>query len=134
MRASILILAVLLSLLNYAQEEVNPNGYNVFYYENGQKSSEGYMVDGKPEGYWKTYNEEGILVAEGNRKDFELDSTWRFYNDDGTIKLEVNYLQGKKNGIRTTFRKDEIIEETFENDIKNGPTRYLYKNRNLKTI
>lgn len=132
MRAGILILAVLLPLLNYSQEEVNPNGYNVFYYENGQKSSEGYMVDGKPEGYWKTYNEEGILVAEGNRKDFELDSTWRFYNDDGTIKLEVNYLQGKKNGIRTTFRKDEIIEETFENDIKNGPTRYLYKNRNLK--
>ena len=28
----------------------NPNGYNTFFYENGKKSSEGTMRDGKADG------------------------------------------------------------------------------------
>lgn len=127
-----IIVAVFLALCLNAQEKADPDGYNVFYHENGQKASEGYMVDGKPDGYWKTYNEKGILIAEGNREDFKLDSTWKFYDDEGKIKLEVNYQEGKKHGLRTTYRQDEIIKETFENDIKHGPTRYLYKDGDLK--
>ena len=49
------------SLMLYAQKnETDPNGYNKFYYKNGQISSEGYMVNGKPNGYWKNYYPDGI--------------------------------------------------------------------------
>jgi len=113
-------------------QEINPDGYNIFYHDNGVKSSEGNMKNGQPEGYWKTYNEEGILISEGNRKNYQLDSTWRFYNDDGSIKLEINYLEGKKNGIRKTYREDEIIEEMFVNNIKDGTTRYYFADGDLK--
>ena len=43
------------------QNTVNPDGYNVFYYPNGVKSSEGNFRNGKPDGYWKTYFENGVL-------------------------------------------------------------------------
>ncbi|MFO7613809.1 MAG: toxin-antitoxin system YwqK family antitoxin [Bacteroidales bacterium] len=112
----------------FAQEEIQvvSDGYQVFYYPDGKISSEGTMRNGKPDGYWKTYNEEGILVSEGNRKNFELDSTWRFYDDEGKITMVINYRNGKKNGIRRIYREDEIIEENFEKDVKEGITRYLY--------
>lgn len=133
MRAGILILFFFVPAFLFSQEKQDgPGEYKIFYHENGKISSEGYMVDGKPDGYWKTYNENGILIAEGNREDFKLDSLWKFYNDDGSLKLEVNYREGKKHGIRTTYRKDEIIRETFKNDIKDGPTKYFYKNGELK--
>ena len=50
-----------------AQNDIDPNGYNIFYYPNGTKSSEGHFENGKPEGYWKTYHENGVLKSEGNR-------------------------------------------------------------------
>lgn len=128
---------VFLTLINFtvfSQEELKivTDGYQVFYHTNGKKASEGTMRNGKPDAYWKTYNEEGLLISEGNRKDFELDSTWIFYNDKGDIVLEINYRQGKKNGIRKTYREDEIIEETFLNDIKDGLTRYFYPDKRIK--
>ncbi|HOX79308.1 MAG TPA: toxin-antitoxin system YwqK family antitoxin [Bacteroidales bacterium] len=130
----LLLIFIGLSYCGYAQEEAKTlsDGYQVFYYPNGNKSSEGTMRNGKPDGYWKTYNEAGKLVSEGNRKDFELDSAWKFYDENGKKALEINYLKGKKEGIRKTWREDEIIEEMFKNDIKNGLTRYLYPDGKLK--
>jgi uncharacterized protein len=129
-----IILIAITTLSAYSQQDttVVENGYQVFYHPNGKKASEGTMRDGKPDAYWKTYNDQGILISEGNRKNFELDSTWRFYDDKGKIGLEINYLNGKKNGIRKTYREDEIVEETFKNDQKEGPTRYYYPDGKLK--
>lgn len=110
------------------QNEIDPDGYNVFFYPNGQKSSEGYMRDGQPDGYWKTYHENGILKSEGNRKDFLLDSTWRFYDEAGELLLLINYKEGMRHGKRITYRENEIIEENFEDDIKQGLTTHYYPN------
>ncbi len=115
-----------------AQEQINPNGYNTFYYENGKKSSEGYMKDGKPDGYWKTYNEQRTLISEGNRKNFLLDSTWKFYNNEGKLKLEINYLEGKKHGPRISYREKEVVKENFADDLKQGLTIYSYTNGRVK--
>ena len=41
--------------------QTNPNGYNVFYFSDSTKSSEGYLKDGKPNGYWKNYYKNGQL-------------------------------------------------------------------------
>jgi antitoxin component YwqK of YwqJK toxin-antitoxin module len=108
------------------------DGYQVFYHGNGKIASEGTMRAGKPDGYWKTYNEDGLLVSEGNRKNFELDSTWKFYDDKGKLSMEINYLKGKKDGIRKSYREDEIVDETFKNDVKEGPTTYYYPDGRIK--
>lgn len=99
--------------------------YKVFYYLNGQVSSEGSLIDGKPDGYWKTYYENGLIKSEGNRLNFLLDSLWKFYNEEGLLSLEINYKEGKKNGLRKTHLPSETIHELFENDIKNGFTKHF---------
>ena len=81
------------SVICHAQNDIDPNGYNVFYYDNGNVSSEGSMRSGKPDGYWKTYYLNKVIKSEGNRKNFELDSTWSFYNKSGNIAIEINYVK-----------------------------------------
>jgi uncharacterized protein len=121
MKRFIIILTILsiVSVL-YAQVEINPNGYNKIYYENGKISSEGYMRNGQPDGFWKTYHKNGFIKSEGNRKDYKLDSIWTFYSDSGKVILKITYFEGKKNGIRTTYQEDEITDENFVNDVKQG--------------
>lgn len=109
-----------------AQNNLNSDGYNVFYHPNGNIASEGTMRNGKPDGYWKTYHENGTIKSEGNRIDYELDSLWKFYDDIGKVVLEIEYKQGKKDGIRKTYREDETIVERFIQDQKEGLTEYFY--------
>jgi antitoxin component YwqK of YwqJK toxin-antitoxin module len=55
MKQSYLIILFLIPfVIAQAQESDEKDGYTVFYYENGKKSSEGTMKDGKPDDYWKT--------------------------------------------------------------------------------
>ncbi|MBL7891935.1 MAG: toxin-antitoxin system YwqK family antitoxin [Bacteroidia bacterium] len=113
------------------QTETNPDGFNRFYYGNGKVSSEGYMREGKPDGYWKTYFESGKIKSEGNRKNFQLDSTWKFYNEEGVLVLEYYYKNGKKNGLRKNYdAKDKFLlsEENYADDIKQGVSKFYYRN------
>ncbi len=115
-------------------ENINPNGYNKFYYDNGKISSEGTMKNGKPDGYWKTYYPDGKLKTEGNRKESQLDSTWRFYNESGKLTTEINYRDNKKSGIKRTHSPEGFVlsEETFEKDLKHGPTTFYYPSGSAK--
>jgi len=128
------VLFILIGLCSslWAQEETLPDGITIFYHPNGEKSSEGYIKDGKPEGYWKTYSEEGVMLSEGNRKHHLLDSIWKFYDENAVLKMEITYKEGQKNGIRTTYRENEKIEENFIDDLKQGITSYYYPEGALK--
>lgn len=110
------------------QQNVNPNGYNKFFYENGKISSEGMMKDGRPDGYWKTYSPNGKIKVEGNRKNYELDSLWKFYNGEGKIIIEINYLIGKKEGIKRNWDAEGFIisEENYLTDAKQGMTIHYF--------
>lgn len=133
MKRAILLLLTLVTLKVIGQDNtIIQDGYNKFYHPNGKIASEGLMREGKPDGYWKTFNDKGILIAEGNRKNFELDSIWNFYNDSAKLVLQISYLEGKKNGIRRTFRDNEVLEEHFVDDVKNGQTVLFYADGSVK--
>lgn len=133
-RFFIIALGLVSFLVSYAQDK-GVDGRTVFYHPNGEIASEGIMREGKPDGYWKTYNDKGILVSEGNRKDFILDSIWRFYSDSGFLITEIQYEGGLKNGIRRTYHNNEVLEERFIQDIKQGLSKlYDAEGRLLKTI
>lgn len=120
----------------------NKNGYNIFYYPNGQISSEGNLKAGLPTGIWKAYYIDGTLKSVGKRRNTYLDSVWVFYNEDGKIKEKINYLNGKKNGYYYSFdyffNKDSIkvgylrSQELFVNNKRNGISEYYFKNGNIK--
>jgi len=118
---------------SFAQKDsAKTNGFTVYYYDNGKKSSEGTLKDGKPDGYWKTYFQNGVIKSEGNRKNYELDSTWKFYNDKGSLILEVNYKEGKKTGLKKIVKKDGIVDEYYVDDVKQGLTSYYYPDGKIK--
>ena len=114
----------------------NPNGYNVFNYDNGTKSSEGTMRDGKADGYWKNYHKNGKIKIEGNRKNFQLDSVWKFYSEKGKITKAVNYLEGKKNGYTFNYDTNQRVssKEAFINDIKQGNSFTYYSSGKTKLL
>ncbi len=117
-------------------QTTNPNGYNIFYYENGAKSSEGTMRDGKADGYWKNYYKNGKLKIEGNRENFQLDSIWKFYSEKGKITKAVNYLEGKKNGYTINYDTNQRVssKEAFINDIKQGNSFTYYPSGKTKLV
>ncbi|MDR2971430.1 MAG: hypothetical protein LBU83_05825 [Bacteroidales bacterium] len=118
----------------FSQENINPNGYNIFYYPSGVKSSEGSLVNGKPDGYWKSYNEKGILVSEGNRKNFLLDSVWVFYAHSGEKSMEISYSEGKKHGLKRQYFEDETVVEEWKKDTLINAIKAFYKTDELKRI
>jgi antitoxin component YwqK of YwqJK toxin-antitoxin module len=118
--------------ISFAQDTLSGLQKQQYFYPNGKTSSEGSLKNGRPEGYWISYYENGKVKAEGNRKNFELDSLWKFYNEEGKLILEINYLKGKKNGLKTSYLDKEIIRENFKNDIKEGYTCYFYPDGKIK--
>ena len=90
------------------------NGFHIYKYPSGSKSSTGKIINGKPEGYWFTFYENGKKKSEGNRINNQLDSIWKFYREDGSISSILSYKIGKKNGITINYNKDSIIvKESF---------------------
>ncbi len=137
MRKFFKVILLLLPIAAFAQsnQNINPNGYNKFYYDNGKVSSEGIMRDGKPDGYWKTYSQSGTIKSEGNRKNFQLDSVWKFYNEQGKLAFEFGYKEGKKNGSKKTYDTKEGVLTTSEgyiNDVKQGDVINYYKDGKVK--
>jgi antitoxin component YwqK of YwqJK toxin-antitoxin module len=132
----ILILFLFSGIICAQNNSINPNGYNIFYFENGKVSSEGTMKEGKPDGYWKNYHKNGTIKIEGNRKNFLLDSIWKFYSESGKIQKSLNYSLGKKNGISEIFDTsgNVITRENYSNDIKNGNTITYHINGKTKQI
>jgi len=131
----VLVFVLLLTRVSYAQfttDTTAGNGYVVFYYPGGTKASEGLLREGKPDGYWKTYYENGQLKSEGNRKNFELDSLWKFYDDSARLSVSIEYKNGRKNGIKTTYLPDGFIQESYVNDMKEGNTNHFYPDGKLK--
>ena len=105
-----------------------------YFYPNGKRSSQGFLVKGKPNGYWRTWHENGALKSEGNRLNFKLDSVWKFYSSDSIPTSFITYKEGKKNGIRILFDDSGIkqTEERYIDDIKQGETRKYHKNGALR--
>jgi len=136
---SLLFLTGLCQLAYSQANTIIPNGYNKFYYGDGQISSEGPMRDGKPDGYWKTYYVNGQMKSEGNRKNFQLDSVWLFYDEQGNITKRINYKEDKKNGFYEVYKllKDSVVKnvlvskELYLNDLKQGISYYYYDDGKL---
>lgn len=133
------IVIVIISLKIYSKNQLE-EGYNTFYYENGIKSSEGFIKNGKPDGFWKSYYVNGILKSEGNRVNGILDSLWVFYDEFGDTLSKINYVNGNRNGHSVYFNKNDLgniyIEkkELYLKDLLEGIAEEYFYNGNKKKV
>lgn len=136
------VLLLILSGFGQVRNQETDNGYNKFYYPNGQISSEGNMIKGKPDGLWMAYYVNGIVKSLGLRKNAMLDSVWIFYNESGKIREKINYFDGKKNGYYYSFayfknKNDSLVgylasQELYLNNQRNGVSEFFYPDGVIK--
>jgi uncharacterized protein len=119
------------------------NGHFVYYYENGQKQSEGDFVNDVEVGKWTSWFESGKLKSEstfpGNSKSY-----WKYWYESGELKSAGKFLFNNRDNVWNFWYKNGQLEsiETFKNGFltlekyyyKNGQMnftgRYLNGNRN----
>lgn len=123
-KKNILLLCVLMTSHVFGQLSDADCVWTVYTFPNGNKSSEGCLVNGIPDGIWTAYHESGKIKSEGARENFIITGSWNFYDTAG-IKIEsIEYLAGKKNGWEKQYYSSpkEIIkvETQYVNDEKNG--------------
>lgn len=109
-------------------------GVFVYYFSNGNKSSEGTYIKGKREGVWKSWYKNGQLKSEGNYDGDLRQGDFVFYHKNGSVKGEITYVDNKREG-RSVFYHDNgnIAEEfTFFKGEKNGSFKYFYSSGQLK--
>lgn len=113
----VIVWSLIFSLVHFADLRAQDGEFTVYYYDDGNVSSEGYLLDGKPTGYWTTYYPSGQIKSEGNRSEFQLDSVWVFYTEEGALSSKITYERGVKNGEVLTYRDGVLYEKAIlEND------------------
>ncbi len=84
----------------YTLNELNSRqGHFVYFFENGQKKSEGAFKDNKAEGRWKYWYENGAKDGEGIYHADKREDKWIFLHENGTKKSEGEYLYNQRTGV-----------------------------------
>jgi antitoxin component YwqK of YwqJK toxin-antitoxin module len=117
--------AVIYDTLGNVVEEVFyiddvPQGEQLTFYPDGSIKSRVNLKDGKRIGEFIAYAENGDIITESiydngylkekkeyNRYDENGEKTgvWRTFHSNGTVASEINYKNGKRNGLAKTFNK-----------------------------
>lgn len=95
-----------------------------FYYDGGQKRSEGKMIGKKRDGLWKYYNTAGKIILEENYIDGNLNGVQNVYFKTGQLTEIRNYSNNKLHGIVTRFSQhgDTLHTLTYSKGKLNGRT------------
>jgi uncharacterized protein len=96
-------------LNNKAEDEWN------LWYENGQIKSRGKFIDDRFVGEWNYWFENGYKKSHGMMVNDQRDGEWDFWNDRGILETKEYY----KNGILTH------AEAYFDNGIRSSSGKYL---------
>ena len=134
--------------------------WTIYTFPNGNKASEGCLINGKPEGKWITYFEDGNIKSEGTRINYELTGLWQFYfpngilekavefengkksgkeriyNERGILREQLNFKLGKQEGVSEYFSERGTLEKTsyFENGLENGITKEWSESGRIITL
>ncbi len=86
--------------------------YQKEYYENGQVSKEGPLVDVKKNGLWKSYYKTGELRSEFYYKDGYIDSVTTAYHKNGKIRYKGQFHKSRKTGVWEFFNEQGELTDT----------------------
>ncbi len=90
-----------------------PDGYAIFYHENGKTAEEGTWKANKWLGVYKTYYDNGQV-----QQDFTFNQAGKregpqkYFYADGKTQIEGNWNNGKENGVVTEYHPDGSLKKT----------------------
>lgn len=109
-----------------ATREFNPKDnscYTIFYNQNGNKVSEGKLVNKLYVGEWKYYHEDSkVVMTIENYINGKLNGIKKIFYPSGKIAEEANYKSGKKEGSYKKYAENGIVleEAMYKNDEYEG--------------
>ncbi len=92
------------------------DGAFVYYYEEGQKSSEGNFVNNKAEGLWTSWYKNGQTDGIGVYANGDYSGVWKWYYDDGKLSAEEEYEQDGKLIKIKAWKADGTLNEAIKAD------------------
>ena len=92
------------------------NGFEIYWYANGQKASEGSYLKNKLEGSLTYWYDNGTKASEGFYKNDKPEGMQTAWNENGQIESEQEYKNGVLNGASIFY----------ENGVKTA--EYVFKN------
>ncbi|MCI5054994.1 MAG: hypothetical protein MRY83_02735 [Flavobacteriales bacterium] len=122
---------ILCLFLCFAFEIFSQEEKKQFFFDTGELSSEGIIVNGQPEGVWTSYFRNGTVKSIGTWESGKLDSLWLFYTEDGIPESEIYYVDGLKHGWYKKFNKEGFLvsKEKYVRDKRAGYSYYYKDNR-----
>jgi TonB family protein len=107
-------------------------GRFVYYYTNGQTSSEGNYANNLREGMWQEWHSNGQLKSKGNYVKGEREGSWVFWFDNGQKSSEGQYRKNLMEGSVLSWQSNATLNEkgTYSNGKKEGLWQSWYENGN----
>ena len=107
-----------------------------YFYLEGNISSVGCLFKNKPVGVWRSFYESGEIKSFGLRDGENLEGEWIFFYLNLEISKIINYYNGEKNGLETTYSEEGIllVKSNWILNIKEGEEQRFYKTGELKNI
>ncbi len=121
-----------------------PDSFEVRYYPNGKKYSEGYYKRGERVGLWTTWYENGVVQSKINYTAGLLDGNCEWWYTNSLPWQKGTYKQGKKHGVHFVFDsiagkkcgeyhyKDDMLEGWYKEWFSNGKIKTSAKFKNGK--
>jgi len=90
-----------------------PNGYAIFFHENGKTAEEGTWKGNKWLGTYKTYYDNGQVQQEFTfNQAGKREGPQKYFYSDGKTQIEGSWNNGKENGLVTEYHPDGSIKKT----------------------
>jgi hypothetical protein len=132
----ILVLCLLPAIYGYTLSRDNSSvEFQTFYYESGEKMSEGEMRDGREEGQWTSWHENGNIQSTGFYLDGRKDSLWTWYDESGVLAETGMYDNGMEHGTWVHYHPGgELIDSgSYQKGMQEGLWKYFHENGRLKS-
>jgi antitoxin component YwqK of YwqJK toxin-antitoxin module len=90
-----------------------PDGYAIFFHENGKTAEEGTWKANKWLGSYKNYYDNGQVQQEFTfNQAGKREGAQKYFYKDGTPQIEGNWNNGKENGLVTEYHPDGSVKKT----------------------
>lgn len=113
--------------------ELMDNGHVVCYYQNGKKSLEFTLVNGKYDKEYRRYDIDGKILVQSDYVDGIEQGVSKDYYFNGKLKWEEDHLNGKLNGVSKVYYPNGKLcaEYVYKDGARNGAASFYDKNGKL---
>lgn len=137
LRLPLILLFVLLPILyGYTlSKEHSSAEFQTFFYESGEKMSEGEMLDGQEAGQWTSWHENGNMMSTGYYQEGLKDSLWMWYDESGVLAASGSYDKGMEQGTWMHYYADGVLADSgsYQRGLQDGLWEYFHENGKLKS-